>query len=137
MALAAAHCAGASASHAEARTRRLTLRRGTDPAVAQLEYQVTMPQRARAVRDHQHCPCGPQVSQRLDDLILGAAVERARHLIQDQERSVAIQRAREPQALTLPPGETAAALADRLLVAARQARDALQEARCARDPTAA
>src|SRR5437660_247429 len=63
---------------------------------------------------------------------VGARVERARRLVEDQDRRVAQDRARDRDALLLAAGEAVAALADHGVIAVGQARDQVVDARRAR-----
>ena len=66
--------------------------------------------------------CG-DVVERLLDRRLGAAVERAGRLVEDQDRRVLEQGAGDGDALLLAAGELEAALADHRLVAVGQLHD--------------
>src|SRR5262249_56292455 len=71
---------------------------------------------------------GTDGMQRLD-VALGGAVEGTRRLIQDQERGVAVQRARDRHTLPLPAAQTASPLPDHFLVATGKTRDTVGQAR--------
>ena len=65
-----------------------------------------------AVRDHEGGAALHHLVERGLHLALGCGVERARRLVEDQDRRILQQRARDREALALAAGERAAALAD-------------------------
>ena len=73
-------------------------------------------------------PCS-SASSRLLHQALGRRVERAGRLVEQQDRPVGEQRARDRQALLLAAGQRDAALAERRVEALRQALDELERAR--------
>ena len=72
-----------------------------DPAVLEHDDQVGVADRRQAVRDDEGGPAVQQAPQRLLDLALGADVDRARRLVEDQDPRVGEQRAREGDELAL------------------------------------
>ena len=66
-------------------------------------------------------PC-EHAADRLLDLVLGGAVDRAGRVVEDQDARVGQQRAGDREPLALPAGERDAALADHGIVAILEAR---------------
>ena len=73
-------------------------------------------------------PCGESVERLLDEP-LGLRVERARRLVEDEDRRVAQDRPRDRHPLLLAAREAVAALADDGVVAVGQRRDHVVDAR--------
>ena len=82
--------------------------------------------------DGQRRAAGLQFADRRVDLALGLHVEVGRGLVEDQDRRVLEQRPRDGEALALAAGDLGAHLADRRLVAVRQAVDPGLEIRAPR-----
>ena len=76
-----------------------------DPAVLEDDDQVGVADRREAVRDDERGPAVQQAAERLLDLALGADVDRARRLVEDQDPRVGEQRARERDELPLAERE--------------------------------
>src|SRR6185503_15910656 len=83
-----------------------------DPAALEDEDAAGFPHRRQAVRDDERRPALHHLVERGLDLGLGRRVERARRLVEDEDRRILQQGARDGEALALAPGEEAAALAD-------------------------
>src|SRR5947207_10921989 len=73
-----------------------------------------------SVGDDQRRATRHQPFDRLLDQTFGLVVERRSRLVEDQDRYVLEERARDRQALALPPGELHAELADHRVVAVWQ-----------------
>jgi hypothetical protein len=86
----------------------------------------------QAVRDDERGAVPHQVGQRVLHQQLRLGVERRGRFVQDQDRRVLQQRARDGQALALPARQPLAALADARLVPVRAALDELVRVRRAR-----
>ena len=96
-----------------------------EPALLEHQDQVGVADRAQAVRDDEgRAPFEQRVHVLLHDA-LRLGVERARGLVEDQDRRASIERARDRDALALAAGERDARLADLGLVAERQPLDEL------------
>ena len=81
------------------------------------------------MRDHDRRPARHQRPERVLNERLALGVERARGLVEDQDRRVLQDRARDRDALALSAGELDAALADERVVAVRQRLDELGRVR--------
>ena len=77
------------------------------------------------MRDDQRGALVRDPRQRALDRRLGFVVDRRGRLVEHQDRGLAVQRARQRDALALPAGQLRAALADLAVVALRQRRDEL------------
>ena len=93
-----------------------------DPAVLEHDDQVGVADRREAVGDDERGAAVQQAAQRALDLALGADVDRARRLVEDQDARVGEQRARERDELALPEREAEAALAELGVVAVLELR---------------
>ena len=89
-------------------------------AVLDHEDAVGMRDRGQPVRDHQRGAALAQFGDRLLHLTLGFRIERGGRLVEQDDRRVLDQRARDGDALALAAGELHAVLADRRLVAIRE-----------------
>src|SRR5438128_11389101 len=94
-----------------------------------MKPRATASQRAWPVRHQEGRAVLHQALDRLQDDGLGPYVDGARRLIEDEDRRVLQERARERDALSLASGKLRPALPDRRLVAARQANDEIVRAR--------
>ena len=103
-------------------------------APLQLQLHVARRERGPPVRDQKRRAAPHQAIHGLEDRGFGLHVDRARGLVEDQERRVLQERARERDALALAAGELHPALPDRRRVAPRQADDEVVRARCLRGP---
>ena len=103
-----------------------------DAAALQHDDGVGAPDGGQPVRDDERRAVAHQVLQRFLDQQLRFGVERRRRLVQDQDRRVLQQRARNRQALALPARQLLAALADAGLVLLRQRHDEIVRVRGAR-----
>ena len=103
-----------------------------DPACLEHDDLVGMHDRRQPVRDHDRGPAALDIFERALDLGLGAAVERAGRLVEDQDRRVLEQRARDRDALLLAARQLQPALADPRLIAEWLAFDELGDRRAAR-----
>jgi hypothetical protein len=81
-----------------------------DPAAVKDRDAIGTPQGREAMRDHAHRGVSAQPIADGLDRPLALVVKGARRLIEDQQRRVAQQGARENEPLTLAAGEPAAAL---------------------------
>mmetsp|Transcript_27545 Transcript_27545/g.91635 ORF Transcript_27545/g.91635 Transcript_27545/m.91635 type:complete len:233 (+) Transcript_27545:524-1222(+) len=81
---------------------------------------------AEPMRDHERRTTPRQIVQRCLHLGFVLIVERARRLVEQQQRRVAHERPRQRDALLLPAGEGGAGSADPRLEAARQRRDEVE-----------
>src|SRR5437764_8572594 len=88
---------------------------------------VDVAQRAQPMRDREHRAPLDQRLQGMHDLGFGLHVQAGRRLIQDQDRRVAQDGARDGQALPLAAGEVLALLAHPRLVALGQRQDRLMD----------
>ena len=96
-----------------------------DLAVLEHDDQVGVADRREAVRDDERGPAVQEAAERALDLALGADVDRARRLVEDQDPRVGEQRARERDELALAEREPRAALAELRLVAVLEPLDEL------------
>src|SRR5437660_8211387 len=94
-----------------------------DPAFGQHHDEVRMPHRCEAMRDHEDGAMGHQPVDGLLHEALRFGVERARRFVENQDRRIAQQRARDCDALALPAAESRAALAQHRVIAFRQTHD--------------
>ena len=83
-----------------------------DAALVEHQDAVGVADRGEAVGDHEGGAALHDLVERRLQLALGRGVERARRLVEDQDRRVLEERAGDRQALALAAGERAAALAD-------------------------
>ena len=90
-------------------------------AVVQHHDQVGVADRGQAVGDHERGAAHHQVVERVEDHGLGLGVDRRGRLVEDQDRRVADEGARDADALALAARELRAALAELGLVARRAA----------------
>src|SRR6267378_8562252 len=103
-----------------------------DPAFGQHDDEVRMLYRGEPMRDHEY---GAMRHQPLDGLLhqpLRFGVERARRFVENQNRRIAQERARDRDALALAAAEPGAALTEQRAVAFRQAHDEFVRVRRAR-----
>src|SRR5690606_27512507 len=89
-------------------------------ALAQHQDQIRVPDRREPVRDHEDRPAGEQLLRSLLDQLLGLAVQRARRLVEDQDRRIAQHRPGDRDSLALTTREARASLAEDRLVALGQ-----------------
>src|SRR5689334_8507430 len=82
-----------------------------------------------AVRDHERRSSAGKAVERLRDLALAFGVERARRLVEQQDRPVGEDRARDGDSLALAAGELDPALAQVGVELLRQALDEFQRVR--------
>ena len=94
-----------------------------DAAALEHDDRVGAPDRGQPVRDDERRAVHHQVRERLLHEQLRFGVERGGRLVEDQNRRVLQQRARDRDPLALAAREPLAALADRRVVAVRQRRD--------------
>ena len=80
-----------------------------------------MHDRREPVRDHQRGAALAQFGDRFLHVVLGFRVERRGRLVEQDDRRILDQRARDRDALALSAGELQAVLADRRVVAVREA----------------
>src|SRR6516162_4845386 len=92
-----------------------------DAAAFDVDDQIAMGDRARAVRDDEARATGDQPAERLDDRRFSPGIDSARRLVEDQDRCVLQKRARQRYALALAARQSEASLADRRVVALGQA----------------
>ena len=97
-----------------------------DPAALENDQPVHPPDRREPVRDDDGRPPRQQRPERVLNERLALRVERAGRLVQDEDRRVLQDRARDRHALALAARELDAALADERLVAGRQRLDELR-----------
>ena len=92
---------------------------------AVLDHQdaVGMHDGGQPVRDHQRGAALAQFGDRLLHVALGFGIERSGRLVEQDDRRILDQRARDLDALALPAGELQAVLADRRVVALRERHD--------------
>ena len=83
-----------------------------DPAALERDDRVGAADGRQPVRDHERRPVAHQVGERILHQPLRFRVERRRRLVEDQDRRVLQQRARDRQPLALAAGQPLAALAD-------------------------
>ena len=76
-----------------------------DPAVLEHDDQVGVADRREAVGDDERGPAVQEAAERPLDLLLGADVDRARRLVEDQDPRVGEQGAREGDELALAERE--------------------------------
>ena len=88
-----------------------------DLAVVEDDDLVGVPDGRQAVRDRDRGAARARGVDGLLDRLLGLRVERARGLVEDEDRGVLEQRARDRDALALAAGQLDAALADQGVVA--------------------
>src|SRR5262245_15096147 len=98
---------------------------GGDPSAIEHENAVRVANRRQAVRDDDCRSAGAQTPQRAEDNLLGDRVERRGRFVEDENRSVLDDGARDAQPLALAPREAAAGFGDFGIVAIRQPRDEL------------
>ena len=92
-----------------------------DPPVFHDDDEVRPAERAQAVGDDEGRAPGDGAVERLEDLVLGLAVDRRRRVVEQQDRGLEQDRPRDRQALPLPAGKAVAALAQDRVVALGQA----------------
>ena len=88
-----------------------------DPPVIDHQQLVGVPDRAQAVRDHEAGPPCHQVQERLLDAGLGAGVDAAGRLVEDQDRRVREDRPGDGEELPLPLAQIPGPLREDRLVA--------------------
>jgi len=96
-----------------------------DLPFVQADDPVAMPDRLQAMGDDDHRAPLDDLEHVLLDEALALVVERARGLVEDEDRRVDRQRARDGDALALAAGEIDAALLDERVIAVAQAADEL------------
>ena len=96
---------------------------GDDAAAFHHGDPVRVPDGREPMRDDQHGAPGHQPLERELDHALALGVERARRLVQQQDRTIGEDRARDREPLPLPAGQAHAALAEIAGVPLRQLRD--------------
>src|SRR5688500_9636163 len=84
---------------------------GGDAALGDHQMAVAALKRRRTVSDEEGGPAGREPIDRLEDARLGLDVDRAGRLVEDQDRRVAQECARDRDALALASGEEHAAFA--------------------------
>ena len=100
-----------------------------DATAVEHDDLVGMDDGRQPVGDHQGGAAAAHLFQRALDLLLGARVERAGRLVEQQDMGVLQDGAGDRHALLLAARELQAALADRRLVALRQGHDEVMDAR--------
>ena len=93
---------------------------GDDAAALHHRDPVGVAHRREPMRDDQHGAPGHQPLERELHHALALGVERARRLVEQQDRAVGEDRARDREPLPLPAGQPHAALAEIAVVALRQ-----------------
>ena len=98
----------------DAVTAQQRLGRAVLHQAAPLEHQdaVEVAHGGQAMRDRQHGAAAHQAAERLADELLGCAVERGGRLVEQQQRRVLEERARDGDALALSARQPHAAIAD-------------------------
>ena len=94
-----------------------------DDSVMENHDGLRVSERAEPVRDHDHGPFLHQSLQSLYDERFGFSIERRRRLVEDQDRRVANEGARDADALALSSRERRSALADDRVVTLGQSGD--------------
>ena len=102
------------------------------PPLAQHDDVIRPANLRQAVRDQQRRSPFRRRPDRLLDFVLGGAVDGAGAVVQDQDRRVGDEGARQRQTLTLPAAQRDAALPDDRLVAFGEAQDELVRLRLLR-----
>ena len=100
-----------------------------DPAAVEHDDLVGIDDGRQAMGDHQGGAAAAHLFQRALDLLLGAGVERAGRLVEQQDLRVLQDGARDRHPLLLAARQLQAAFADRRLVAQRQRHDEIVDAR--------
>src|SRR5512145_3162257 len=84
-----------------------------DPPALEHDHAIGLADRREAMRDHDHAPAGAEeLAQRVLYAPLARRIERARGLVEDQQRRVLEQRAADRDALALSPRAARAAGSD-------------------------
>src|SRR6266498_4608750 len=100
-----------------------------DPPVGEHHDEVRVSHGGEPMRDDQHGAVRHQPVDRLLDEALGLHVQGARRFVEDQNRRIAQQRARDRDALALAAGKPHTALAQQRPVAVGELRDELMRVR--------
>ena len=100
-----------------------------DEAVLDDEDAVGMHDRRQSVGDDDRGAALAEFGDRLLHVVLGFGIERRGRLVEQDDRRILDQRARDGDALALPAGELQAVLADRGIVAIREVRDEIVRVR--------
>ena len=103
-----------------------------DLALVDNEDEVGVANRREAVSDHERGPPLHDLVESVEDHFLGLRVDRGRRLVENQDRCVLDERARDRDALALASGEAGALLADDRVVALRKRGDEVVGVRRAR-----
>ena len=98
-------------------------------AVLDKQDAVRMDDGCEPVRDGDRGAAGAQNGERLLHMPLGFRIERRGRLVEQNDRCVAHQRARDRDALALPAGELQALLADLRVITLRERRDEIMRMR--------
>ena len=105
-----------------------------NPAALEDGDLIRLADRRQPVGDRQRRAAFRELVERGLDGSLGLGVEGARRLVEDQDRRVAQDRARDRDSLLLAAGEAVAALADKRVVTVRKGGDQVVDLRGARRP---
>ena len=97
----------------------------SDRTAVHVEDDVGPGDRGQPVRDHERGPAGHEALDRGEEMCLRVQVEPRRRLVEDQDRSVATEGARQRQPLTFATRERRRTLADNRVVPLRQPLDEL------------
>ena len=104
---------GEFGEHAALRHQRIEAAAFDDTAAVEHEDARGVPDRGKPVGDDEGGAAPHHLVERRRYLCLGGGIERARRLVEDQDRRIFQQRSRNGEPLALAAGEHAAALADR------------------------